>query len=100
QQLHAEDVGLLAFGVLLAHVDDAFQAEFRADRRRGNAVLTRARLGDDARLAHAHGEEYLPDAVVDFMRARVVQLVALEIDLRAAEMLRDARGEIKRAGAA
>ncbi len=50
-------------------------------------MLAGAGLGDDAGLAHALGKQDLADAVVDLVRAGVVQLFALEIDLRAAEML-------------
>ena len=96
QQLHAEDVGLLPLDVGRAHVDDAGQAEARADRRGGDAVLAGAGLGDDARLAHAPGQQDLAEHIVDLVRAGVIQLVALEVDLRAAEMLGQALGEIER----
>jgi len=46
-------------------------------------VLARARLGDDALLAHATREQDLPQHVVDLVRASVVELLALEIDLGA-----------------
>ena len=85
QHLHAEDVRLLPLDVHRAHVDDALEAEAGADRRGGDAVLAGARLGDDARLAHAPGEQDLAEHVVDLVRAGVVQLLALEVDLRAAE---------------
>ena len=51
QQVHARDVGRLAARVLLAHVDDALEAEARAHRRARDAVLAGAGLGDDALLA-------------------------------------------------
>ena len=100
EQLHAEDVGLLPLDVDRAHVDDALQAEARADGGGGDAVLAGAGLGDDARLAHAPGQQDLAEHVVDLVRAGVVQLLALEIDLRAAEMLGQPLGEIERARAA
>jgi tryptophan synthase beta chain len=40
-------------------------------------------LGDDPRLAHAAGEQDLAEDVVHLVRAGVVQLLALEEDLRA-----------------
>ena len=100
QQFHAEDVGRLALDVGLAHVDDAGQVEQRADRGRGDAVLAGAGLGDDAGLAHAPGQQDLAHAVVDLVGAGVVQLVALEVDFGAAEVLGQPLGEIERAGAA
>ena len=97
EQLHAEDVGLLPLDVDRAHVDDAFQAEAGAGGGGGDAVLAGAGLGDDARLAHAPGEQDLAEHVVDLVRAGVVELLALEIDLRAAEMRGQPLGEIERA---
>ena len=88
QQAHAEDVEALPPHVLLAHVDDAFQAEQRADRGGGHAVLARAGLGDDALLAHAPRQQRLAQAVVDLVRAGVQQVFALEINLRAARAFR------------
>ena len=81
QQLHAEDVGLLPLDVDRAHIDDAFEAEARAQRRGGDAVLAGAGLGDDALLAHAPRQQDLAEHVVDLVRAGVVELLALEIDL-------------------
>jgi hypothetical protein len=52
---------------------------------RGDAVLARAGLGDDAGLAHALGQQDLAEAVVDLVRAGVVQVLALEVDFRPAQ---------------
>ena len=57
---HSVDVGGLAAHILLAHIDDALDIEQGADGRGGDAVLSRAGLGDDAALAHALGEQPLP----------------------------------------
>jgi hypothetical protein len=97
EQLHAEHVRRLALDVGGAHIDDAGKAEAGGDGCRRDAMLAGAGFGDDAGLAHALGEQDLADAVVDLVRAGVVQLFALEIDLGAAEMLRQAFGEIERA---
>jgi hypothetical protein len=59
-------------------------------------MLAGAGLGDDARLAHALGQQDLADAIVDLVRAGVIELVALEVDLGAAEMLGQPLGEIQR----
>ena len=61
------------------------------------ATVAGAGLGDDAGLAHALGKQDLTEAIVDLVRTGVVQLVALEIDLCAAQFFRQALGEIKRA---
>jgi hypothetical protein len=100
QQLHAEHVGRLPLDIARAHEDGAGQAEARRHGGGGHAMLAGAGFRDDPRLAHALGEQDLADAVVDLVRAGVVQLVALEIDLRAAQFFRQLLGEIQRAGPA
>ena len=103
---HTKDVGFLPHNVCGAHKDNTFQAKARRDCGGGNAVLPRACLGDNAALAHALGQQDLAHAIIDFMRARMVQLVALEIDLgRFAAILlsrivRQALCVIKRGGTA
>ena len=52
---------------------------------------------DDARLAHAPREQRLADRVVDLVRAGVVQVLALQVDLRAAQHLAPAARVIHRA---
>ncbi len=82
-----------------AHIDHAFQAELGANCRGGHAMLACACFRDDARLAHAAGEDDLAQHVVDLVRAGMVQLVPLEINLGPAQMLRQPVSVIKRAGA-
>jgi hypothetical protein len=90
----------LPLAIHRAHVDDAFHPEHGRDGGGGHAVLARAGFGDDARLAHAFGDERLADGVVDLVRAGVEQVLALEINFRAAEFAREALGKIKRRGPA
>ena len=71
--------------VFRAHVDVALKPKQRGGGGGGDAVLAGAGLGDDALLAHALGEQRLADGVVDLVRAGVIEVFALEIDLRAAE---------------
>ena len=97
QELHAEHIGLLPLDIDLAHIDDAFEAEARAGGGGGDAMLAGAGLGDDARLAHAPGQQDLAHHIVDLVRAGVIELVALEVDLGAAQMLGQPLGEIERA---
>ena len=95
EQLHAEDVRLLPLDVGGAHIDDALQPEARAGGGGGDAVLPGAGLGDDPLLAHAARQQDLPHHVVDLVRAGVIELVALQVDLRAAQMLGQPLGEIQ-----
>jgi hypothetical protein len=48
-------------------------------------VLSRTGFGDDAALAHAFGQQSLPQAIVDFVRTGMEQIFALEIDFGAAK---------------
>ena len=100
EHVHAKHIGLLPLDVDRAHIDDAFEAEARAQRGGGDAVHAGAGLGDDALLAHAPRQENLAEHVVDLVRAGVIELFALEIDLGAAAVLREALGEIERRRAA
>ena len=67
--------------VHLPHIDEALHAEQSGGRGGGHAVLTRARLGDEAPLAHPPGQQGLPDHVVELVRAGVGQVLALEEQL-------------------
>ena len=95
EQPHAVDVERLTLDVLAPHEDLALHAEERRRRRRSDAVLPRAGLGDEARLAHALREERLSENVVYLVRAGVVQILALEVYLRAAQVLRHALREVE-----
>ena len=97
KQAHAVDIGFLPGHILGPHENLAFHVEQGASRRRGDAVLSGAGFGDDFGLTHAPGQQRLTHDVVDFMGAGMVQLVALEIELCAAEMRRQSAGEIERA---
>ena len=88
QQSHAENVQFLAAHVFGSHVDDALEAQQRAYRRRGYAVLPGASFGDHAMLAHALDQQRLSQAVVDFVRSSVQQVFALQINFRAAQLFR------------
>ncbi len=60
----------------------------------------RTGLGDDARLTHALGQQNLAHGVVDLVRTGVVQVFALEINLRATKFLGQAFSKIQRGRAA
>ncbi len=55
---------------------------------------------DDARLAHFYGEQALADGVIDFVRAGVEEILALEVNARAVDMFCEALGELQRRRAA
>src|SRR5208282_6525018 len=96
QQTHTEDVKFLAAHVLGAHVHHALEAEQSANRSRRDAVLTGAGFRDHSMLAHAFDEQTLAKAVIDFVRAGVEKVLALEINFRAAKFCGQAAGEEQR----
>ena len=100
QQLHAVDIQRLALDVFRPHVNHAFHAEPGGDGCGRHAVLAGPGFGDEPGLTHPRGQQALADGVVDLVRAGVVEVFALEMDLRAAQLPAPAFGVIERAGAA
>ena len=92
KHLHACDVQGLTLSILSAHVDRAFQAQKRRGRRRGHAVLSRAGLRNDAGLSQLLGEQRLPKHVVNLVRPRMVQILALEEDTHATQVCSETGG--------
>ena len=80
EQAHPLDVRRLAPHVLAAHVDDALEPEVRADGGRRDAVLAGSGLGDDPLLAEPPRDDSLAERVVDLVRARVEEILALQVD--------------------
>ena len=78
EELHAGDVERLAAGVDCSHVDGAVEVEVGGRGGAGDAVLAGTGLGDDARLAHPLRQQGLAEDVADLVRARVVEVLALE----------------------
>src|SRR5690606_39455918 len=95
KQLHAEYVRLLPPHVGGAHIDETGIAETGGYGGRGHAMLAGTGFGDDARLAHALCQQDLPQAIVDLVRARMIQVLSLEIDPGAADMPGEAFREIE-----
>ena len=63
-------------------------------------MLSRAGLGDDTVFAHPLREQDLAERIVDFMRAGMEQVFALQVNFRAAEFLGESFGKIKWCGTA
>ena len=70
--------------------------EPRGHRCRGDAVLSRAGFRDHALLAHAHREQSLPERIIDFVRAGVQQIFALQINRAAARLFGQSRSKLQR----
>lgn len=80
EQLHAVYVERLPLRIDLAHEDLALHAEERRHRSRRHAVLSRAGLRDEPLLPHTLRQQGLADAVVDLVRAGVIQVLPLQVD--------------------
>ena len=78
EHLHARDVQRLTLGVLTSHVDRAVEAEKSSCGRGSHTVLAGPGLRDDTRLTQLLGQQRLTEHVVDLVRARVVQILALQ----------------------
>jgi len=100
QELHAENVQGLASNIIGAHIHFAVETEHGGSRRRCHSVLAGAGLRDHTGLAHALREQNLGKGVVDLVSAGVAEILALEIDFRSAEMLRQSLRKIERRGTA
>ena len=92
EQFHPLHVGQLAGNVHLAHVDDTFEAEQGASGGGADTMLPRACFGDDALFAHPLGEQCLAEGVVDFVRSGVIEVFALEINLRPTQLFGQSAG--------
>ncbi len=97
QHFHLLHVHLLSGHIRFAHVHGTGHLHQRADSGCGHTMLSGSRLGNDACFAHLTGNQYLPDGVVDLMGTRVVEVLPLQINLRA-ETCRQLTGEIERRG--
>src|SRR5207245_9478048 len=86
KQLHSENIARLASHIFCAHVDDALQSKHRANRRRGDSVLTCASLGNDAALAHSPRKQGLAHRIVDLVRTSVGKIFTLQVDLCSARV--------------
>ena len=95
EQTHAVNVQGLANGVFFAHVHDAFHAHECRGGGGGHAMLTGAGLSNEAGLAHFFGEQRLTEGIVDFVRAGVVEVLALEVDLGATEVAGHVLSKVK-----
>ena len=88
QELHSIDIQRLSANVFLAHKNVTFETQPSCDRRAGDTVLTRTRLGNHPLLTHVFSEERLPDRVSHFVGAGVIQILALGQNACAADRVR------------
>ena len=82
EHFHAEYIERLSCHIFLSHVHRTFHPEKCGSGGGRHAVLTGSGLRNDFLLSHALCQKDLPDHVVDFVSAGVIQVLPLEIDLR------------------
>ena len=63
----------------------------RAGGSGGYTMLACTRLGDDAVLTHLLRQQDLPEGIIDLVRPRVIEVLALEVDLRTILLAESAR---------
>ena len=85
EYLHSRDVRSLLFNIDRAHINVALKPEISRRGGKRNAVLTRSGLGDNLFLAHVFRQQRLAHAVVQLVRAGVVEVLALYVKLYVSE---------------
>ena len=80
QHLHPLDVRVLTLHISGTHEHLTLHAHQRTDRCRRHTMLSGSCLCDDTRLAHLLGQQDLAHGVVDLVGARVVQVLALQLE--------------------
>ena len=100
QKSHPCNIERLALHVDGPHVDAALETEACGGCRRGDAMLSCPRLGDDPPLAHSSGKQDLADGIVDLVSARVEKVFTFEVNLCATQLLGESLGKVKGRGSA
>ena len=88
QKFHTVDIQCLSVGIFFSHEDFAFHPQEGCCRCGSHTVLSGTGLCDQAGLAHLLGKQCLSQGIIDLMGTGMVQILSLEIDLRAAQILR------------
>ena len=96
QRDHAIDIGRLAFHVNRSHENIALHAEEGRHRRGADAVHPGAGLRDQPALSHPPCQQRLTERIVDLVGAGVIEVLAFEVDLRAADRLGEPPGVVER----
>ena len=77
ETVHAIDIRRLSFHINGAHVNAAWQTDPGTCCSRSDTVLSGAGLRYDAFCAKLFGKQCLPDRVVDFVCARMCEVLSL-----------------------
>ena len=84
QYLHSENVRRLAADVFFAHEYTALHAEKRRHCCRGYTMLAGAGFGNDFFLPHAARQKRLPQRIINFVGAGMIEVFPFEINFSAA----------------
>jgi hypothetical protein len=80
---------------LLPHDDLTGHAKQSCHRGRRDAVLAGSGFGDQALLPHTPGQQGLPQGIVQFVGACMIQILPLQVDPGAPQIFRQAAGEVE-----
>ena len=87
QKLHPVYIQCLSVGVLLPHINLTFHSHQSGRCGRRHPMLSGTGLRDDPCFAHPLCQKHLTQHVVDLVGTGMVQVLPLDIDLRAAQIL-------------
>ena len=88
EEFHTIDIQRLSVGIFFSHEDFAFHTQEGCCRCGSHTVLSGTCLCDQAGLPHLLCQQCLSQGIIDLMGTGMVQILSLEIDLRAAQILR------------
>ena len=91
EHLHALDIDVLTLDIKCAHIDIALHTHECTGGSGGYTMLACTCLGDDAVLTHLLRQQDLPEGIIDLVRPRVIEVLALEVDLRTISLAESAR---------
>ncbi len=95
QNFHTEDIRCLSSNIFFTHKYFAFHAEERCNRCRRHTMLSRAGFRNDFFLPHPAGKQCLPQRIVYFVRAGMIQIFPFQINFSPAQYFCHMVGKIK-----
>src|SRR3989344_201390 len=87
EAFHQKDIGPLTTNILTAHENNAHETKFRGDRCGRNAVLARARFGNEHFFTEPFRKKPLPKTVSDLVCTGMIRTLIFEAGLGASEFL-------------
>lgn len=83
ENLHASNIGPFLGNINLPHVNFTGHLKEGGGRGEGDSVLTRSRLGNQFGFAHFARQQSFAQAMINLVRAGMIQVFSFDIDLGA-----------------